>query len=144
MNRLANAKTAAAVLADARPYRPFCRRLYATARHFDSSCCVSQILCLFNYPRDAIAPRGQEHRGAIVETISLRPPAERWATSASLPSRRLGGVEPRLQLLDAYEAERAAPGTEALASPAPDHLPSLEIVGVIHGRVPARLQEQKP
>jgi hypothetical protein len=49
---LANAKTVPIDPAGAGSNRPFCRRVYATSRHFDSSCCVSQIRCLFNYPRE--------------------------------------------------------------------------------------------
>jgi hypothetical protein len=48
-----------------RRYRPFYRRLYATSRHFDFSCCVPLILCLFNQPRHAPALSGHEHGGAI-------------------------------------------------------------------------------
>jgi hypothetical protein len=42
---------------------PFRRRLYATSRHFDSSCCVSPFLCFFNYPRmQAVTSAGENER----------------------------------------------------------------------------------
>jgi hypothetical protein len=49
----------------ARRNHPICRRLYATARHFHSSCCVSAFACLFNYPRHALASGDHEHRGTV-------------------------------------------------------------------------------
>jgi hypothetical protein len=103
--------------------RPFRRRLYATSRHFDSSCCVSQNLCLLNYPRDAIAPRSHQHRGAIVETLSLRTPADRWARSASLPSTHPDGVKPVSSSWMRTRLNEQRPEQRRLARPRPNTCP---------------------
>jgi hypothetical protein len=120
---LANAKTIPIDRAGADSNRPFRRRLYATSRHFDSSCCVSQNLCLLNYPRDAIAPRSHQHRGAIVETISLRTLADRWARSASLPSTRPDGVKPVSSSWMRTRLNEQRPEQRRLARPRPNTCP---------------------
>jgi hypothetical protein len=51
--------------------RPLCIRFYDPVLLRRFCCCVSQILCLFTYPRHAPAPSGYQHRGATVGMVSL-------------------------------------------------------------------------
>jgi hypothetical protein len=101
---LADAEIAPITPAGARPNHPFCRRLYAGARHFDFGCCVSPFLCLFNYPRH---PGRHEHRGAIMGAVSLSKAASRGVRMLRRtmgPAITSNIVTPVTDIQDAYIA----------------------------------------
>jgi hypothetical protein len=74
---LAGAKTVPIAGICAAPNYPISTPGYATVRRYDSSCCLSPILRLFNCPRHSTAPGGHEHRGAIMGTDSFAEAASR-------------------------------------------------------------------
>jgi hypothetical protein len=68
---LADAKTVPIGPAGGKRNHPIYRRSPPGVLRRLFCCCVFQISCLFNYPRQPIASAGRKHRGAIVGTVSF-------------------------------------------------------------------------